>query len=397
MRPSNSMTGGERDPKISLRLPEERLEALDEIAEQYDISRSVLVRRAIDLLLEKNVEAVGINAKIKHEMEKIKETMHEIHRAGGFRGRMEDKFNEFFESGYDPKWIVASAEAYRKEARMLEEYLPEHPEAPPIEDGEFVDVVDDVVEKTIRSHKLSEYGDRYDGMMKSHGGVEEGLESRKFALAMTKGAMNMDIDGYRISGAYGGERRVDGDDLSAYAVDQLPEGVDRNDVARVARELVDAGVHPEDVETDPEEFDPFETDDIADGTPDDVLDVGAAPSPELNGGAAGDVPVGDGGDHAAIQSFADDVPQRDSHDVADLVEYVASWISGEYSREEAATYLTEGSGKWTHRVMDRSTLTTDEILDRAEELNDERQQASVEDVESGPRAVADANGGVRIE
>lgn len=297
----------DRDPKVSYRMPQERLDAIDDLAEQFNVTRSDLLRKFDSLGLESNVEALGVEAEIAKLKDEIIEFGKPIDRAGGFGGRVRQDFERRFKNNYKPKWLAAKAESYRREARMLEKKVSDHPDAPPIEDGELVEEVEDVLRDTLEAAKLSDWTDQYNNPYERLSGVESGKDSRRFALVLARNALQMDSDLEPLNSELDADRRVQARDLPELAEEDLPEHVSRDDVARVARTLADRGVAPEEIETDPTEFDPF-------GWGDDAPAVDAVE--QLPDGGPKAI-TADGGDHAAVQSFSNESTPAASGETTD--------------------------------------------------------------------------------
>jgi len=382
----------DRGPKVSYRMPQERLDAIDALAEQFNVSRSALLRRFDAFGLESNAEALGVEAEIAKLKSEIIEFGKPIDDAGGFAGRVRDDFEKRFKNGYEPKWLAAKAESYRREARMLEEKVSEHPDAPPIEEGELEAEVDRVLRDTLEAAKLSDWNERYRNPFERLSGVESGKKSRRLALALTRSAVEMDADLEPLRSSLSSERRVQADDLPELADEDLPEGVDREDVARVARELADRGVPADEIEVDPTEFDPFgwteEVDaEVVDGTTD------ALPDPEADGGT--ESVVADWGDNEAIQVYnqADDGDdeqdeQSDEHTDADTEHMDRSTPNPTPDRSEIVEGLTDlydrlGGGAKAEKML-FATLTDAASADEhgyqeAVEKNDYDPEAIVEE------------------
>jgi len=412
----------DRDPKVSYRMPEAKLDALKGLAEQYDVSLSALLRRFDSYGLETNAEAVAVEAQIENLRQDIIDFGKPIDKAGGFAGRVRSDFEKRFKNGYGAKWLVAKAESYRREAEMLEEKVEEHPDAPPIEEGELVEEVNRVLRDALEAAKLSDWSDRYDNPFERLSGVESGKEGRRFALVLTRNALRIDQDLEPLRSGIGSDRRVRGDDLPDLADEELPPTVERDDVARVARELADRGVDPDSLDLDPTEFDPFGWTDAE--VVEDTVTVEASTNGELPDPDAetdgGQVAAPDGGGNEAIQVYADtDAEPEPERDLGDLVEWAAEtfrdhakpWDDAftdaknekrqKNARESAEskirrTFETD-SGNWQTDIMDRSTLTPDDIVELADDYNDERDAALRGERESAPQAVADGNGGVALE
>lgn len=425
------MTGRERDPKVSFRLPEAMRDAVDDLAERFDVPRSALLRRFTSFGLESNAEALAVEAEIAKLRQEIIDFGKPIDDAGGFAGRVRRDFEKRFKNGYDAKWLVSKAENYRREARMLEEKVADHPDAPPIEDGELVAEVDRVLRNALEAVRLSDWGDRYQNPFEKYAGVESGKDGRQFALVLTRNALEMDRDMKPLASSLDTERRVRGDDLPELAEEDLPPTVDRDAVARVARDLADNGVTAEMVETDPTAFDPYGWTDDSEHVEADVTDPAELPGTETDGGESL-VAVSDGGDHQALQAFTEDDAEadpgrdgeqdggdQDDRDVGDLVEWAAEklresdpgdlshyeeWKATEKRRkarenveERIRRAFETDSPTWQTEIMDQSTLTPGDLIELADDYNDAVDDALAGDRENVPQAVADENGGVALE
>ena len=403
---------GDRDPKVSFRLPAEMRDAMDDVAEQHNVARSALVRRFCSYGLETNAEALGVETEIAQLRQEIIEFGKPIDDAGGFAGRVRSDFEERFKSGYAPKWLAAKAESYRREAEMLEQKVEEHPDAPPIEDGELQAEVDRVLSETLEAAQLSNWSERYANPYEKYAGVESGEQSRRMALALTKTAMRMDQDLGHLRDALISDRRVRGADLPELGAEDLPPNVSTEDVARVARELSDEGLSPDEISTDPAEFNPFAQMDGKRAVESATTDALPEREPEPDGG----VVATDGGGDEAILPYASG---RDDHDSGDLVEWAAGVLEdgrvaakdaytdekNERRKREARenaetrirrTFETDASS-WQTEIMDRSTLTPTDLIGLADDYNDAVEAALIGDRDDAPEAVATGNGGVRLE
>ena len=378
----------ERDPVVNYRMPQERLDAIDVVADEYDVSRSALLRRFDAFGLEASADAMGVEAKIANKRQEIIDFGKPIDEAGGFAGRVRSDFEERFKGGYSAKWLAAKAESYRREARMLEDEVSEHPDAPPIEPGELVGEVDRVVAEALEAAQLSNWDNRYSNPFEKFAGVEDGRDERRMALALTRRAMQMDQDLQHLRDEIPTDRRVRGSDLPELGVEDLPRDVSADDVARVARELSDQGIAPDEIETDPREFDPFGM-----GVDAEVADVDPAgqlpdTDPEPDGGT-----VAEGGSNEAILSYADsdvDADQDDDRDVGDLVAWAARILDDvhvpdragftdaknerrqrqarERAEEKIRSRTFEDATTWQSDMMDDTTLTPDDLIELADEI-----------------------------
>lgn len=399
----------DRDPKVSFRAPESMVDAVDSLADNHGVSKSALLRQFVSFGLETNAEALGVEAEISQLRGEIIDFGSPIDDAGGFPGRVRQDFEKRWKNGYAPKWLAAKAENYRREARMYEEKVPEHPDAPPIEEGELVEEVDRVLRETLEAAQLSDWSDRYSNPFEKYDGVESGRESRRFALVLAKNAMEMDDDLEPLRSTLSSERRVRSDDLPELADHDLPPNVDREDVARVARQLNDRGLDPEDVANDPTEFDPFGwTSEIAEHSSQSESEVAELPGPEelpepADGGEPDGGVVADGGGDEAITSYAGEQTPADSGETTEDDESTEnmdqSTPNPTADREEIINYVArlyeDMGGGQKARTMCLSTLTDSEHSDE----HGYRQAVEVEDMdaedivsEAVKRAAVDSEG-----
>lgn len=284
--------------QVSFMLPAEQVEQVDTLADDAQTSRAEILRRFTEYGLAANAEAVGIEAEIDAARREIINSGAPIDSGGGFAGRVESNFMERFRNGYGAKWLIAKAENYRREARMLERKVPQHPDAPEIEEGELVEQVDRVLRDSLEACQLSEWGGE-DNPFHEFEGVEEGMSGVKMALTLTRNALRMDEEIEPLASEVGSERRVRPDDLPDAALDELPEHIDAEDVVGAAHALAERGVGYEEVETDPAESDLFTPEPETLPAESEAGDPDPALEPETDGGGV----VADGGDHAALQSF----------------------------------------------------------------------------------------------
>ena len=422
---------------ISFRVKESTKRDLEAVAEGKDMGISRLMRDIVQFAIASNAEMVSKNAEIESTREEIIERNAPIDKAGGFAGRCRSQFMERLQNGYRAKWLIAKAESYREEARMLEDLVGDHPHAPPIEDGELVAEVDRVLRDALEAMSLSDWGDRYQSRFHALQGVEEGREAKEFALVVLRNAVEMDVEMEPLASHLGTERRVRADDLPALADDDLPPTVDRADVVDVARSMSDDGVLPEDVPTDPEKADPFgladdvlddveamtDTSEVASASSDSttsVVEAGDDVDPELPDAQPVESTVTDGGGNTAIQAFNED----NSRNAVDLVEWAAeilrdaaklsksrsldgaSDVDREDERQQQIAAAEddirrriESSNErdWKSTTMDQTTLTLDDLIEAAHDYNSALDATLTGPRETPPEVVDDANGGVRIE
>lgn len=436
---------------VSVRLSEDTVDAFDDLADAQNTTVSEIIRQYLEYGLETAPTDLGVVVEVTRERNKIIDQGRPIDLAGGFAGRVRDDFEKRFLSDYEPKWLAAKAQTYYREAEVLEETLKDHPDAPEIEDGEFVEKVDEVLSETIEASQLSDWEDRYGNRFEKFEGVETGREKRRFALVLTKNAMKMDKDIEPLRSEIATERRVEASDLSELADEDLPPDVDREDVARVARELRDKGLDPEDIETDPTEFDPFGWSDLSESqidsdssdsesqieqsdgpVPVESSTDGELPAPDETTTTDGGM-VADGGGDESIVSYVGGVEtvepdemdgsvapntlsDDDEKDAADLVEWTAEklrdavdvdlsaykdWKAEEKRRKKLRTAkelirtTVEEADSWQADTMTQYDLSPESLLEAAETYNDAR-DAAIRGQREMPEVVA-SNGGVRIE
>jgi hypothetical protein len=435
--------------RVTIRFTPAEREGLEEQCEKFGVTISDLLRNLAHFGLEAQGDSIGAATSIAIARQEIIEEGRPIDQAGGFQGRVQEQLEQRFRNGYEPKWLAAKAENYRREARVLEEKLPDHPDAPEIRDGEFVEHVDQALRNVLEAHELSDWEDRYDNPLKRLDGVESGEQKRRQALLLTRTAMRMDRDLETLGTSVDVDRRVRVSDLPDMADEQddLPAGVDTQDLVDAARDLVDRGLDPDEIETDPAEFDPFgcrstavettsqvsvssseSTSEVAesDGEDDqtelteddqqqDSENLDGPPEPD-----GGTVVETDGGGNESIVAYsADSVPvDGEAHNLTDLVEWAADLLDeadvsdrdsyrpekNEARRREAReraqrrieTRTDAESGYWQGNIMDRHDLTVDDLLELANDYNDERTAALLGERDTAPDVVEE-NGGVRVE
>lgn len=332
-------------------MSKDRLEAIDGLAERFGLTRSELLRRFDAYAIESNMEVIALEGQIDKLRDEIKSNARPIDMAGGFGDRVQEDFEKRFKSNYGPKWLVAKAESYREEARMLESKLPQHPDAPEIEPGELVDEVDEVLADTLEAACMSDWTDRYDNALERFDGVESGRESRQLALALARTALRIDREYATLSqSSSAASRRVEPKDLPDTGNNELPEGVTLDDVATVGRRLAEEGVTADQLDTDPTEFDPFAEYDLAAL---EAAETATVESPE---------PASDGGVPA--------LPDGGSGQQTVAVEAVET-VSTDTEPNESGTD-DSGTQDTEHMDLEDETPTTDELIselaDFAEQL-----------------------------
>ena len=360
------MSGGDksnddgRDPVVSFRAPQPLVDAVHELADEADVSPSRMWRMLAWHGVEANTETLVLAAEIDKEREEIKQRFKPIDQAGGFAGRVREDFEERFKNGYAPKWLDAKAESYREEARMLEEKVRDHPDAPEIAEGELVEEVERELADALEAMDLSNWTERHANRYEKFGGVEDAKDRRQFYVAAVQGAMRVRE---KVAAAFSSVEGVDvsGDDLSKLMEEDLPHGVDRDDVAEAANQLARMGVERDEVPEALREFDPRVWDD--EDTEDGPGSVEDGPDPATDGGGP---PVeADGGTERTP---------------ADLLEWAASELidgkrSGtnrtlETAENRVETTLTTDSTNWQKETMDRTDLTPTDLVELADDYSD---------------------------
>ena len=200
----------------------------------------------------------------------------------------------------------------------------------------------------------------------------------------------------------------------------------REEVAQAARRLLDGGLEPEDISTDPTEFDPF-------GWNDEIGELKA--SEEIEAAPRSTGAKTDGGSATEVESVATDIDLSDEPDTEEVEEIstepdpstelreLVKWASEKL--EEVENIAPEG--RTEHRLseikrqrregaeerirtavepsqdtprakrMQESSLTPDDLIELADSYNEETDKALLGERETAPEIVVDENGGVSIE
>lgn len=416
-------------PVVSFQTDAELKEKIADLADLLGVSQSELWRNAGRLVVGKNADALGlsdderkaleVSQDVQSSREEIKKRNRAIDHFGGFPGRVADDMEARFKSGYVPKALAAKAESYVEEAKMLEEKVPEHPHAPPIDEGELVEAVEREVRAVIDAADLSNWSDRRTERYEQFEGVETAREARRFALVLTQRAMALERDLEPLRSSTATERHVVGSDLPELADEDLPRGVDREAVADAARRLLEMGHTPDQIPTDPDEFDPYgwqDTDAVvtADGSTQLVTADGTGrglPTAENDTGAAQSEAT------ETVAQTTDDV-EDERDDVLALYEWAvekvrdyesnhgAEWegLSSDDKRDRAAARVAD---QLTHdetanetlrdmqATMNQNNLTPEHVAETAKDYLSAEWDAAFGDADD-PELVR-AEGGVRLE
>lgn len=395
---------------VSFRAPAELKEEVEELADRFEISASEAWRRLTAAGLETHAEAVGREARIKKLREEIIEFGNPIDMAGGFPGRCRQQFEQRFKNGYSPKWLAAKAENYRREARMLEEEVSEHPDAPEIEDGELVAEVEEELRQAIEAADLSNWNDRHENRYEKLTGVKDAKERREHYVLLVSNLVRTRRRLEREFSALGASRAIRPDDVHDLAAEHLPMGVDKEQVADAANHLHEHGVDPDDVEDALRDFDP-RTWEVDDPTDDDTSSRSERPDPADRPGPDDQADADDEPD--------DDAPESDE----DVVEWAAevlrdgAWTDRDHftdaknkTRRKRARENSERkievsleNNDELREIMDQTTLTVTDVIELADEYNERRNDALQGNL-TGPinpiaakQTAAATDGGVRDE
>lgn len=264
------MSDGESE-RVSFRADEDRLDKLDLMADTAGVSRSEMCRMMIDMAAESNSSLLEPAQRIEDKREAAKERNHPIDIAGGFADRVGDMFEQRFKSNYDPEILKTLADGYRQEARGIAEDLNDLDYGPNPDTEEYVRIVDEELEAVLEANDLSNWLERNQNRYMRFSGVEDAKERREYYVACVRGAIEHReniAEAFNSPEAKG--RDIRPDELPDRMDDDLPLGVDRDDVAAAANRLFEMGVSGDDVADALREFDPKAWDDDTDDEePDD--------------------------------------------------------------------------------------------------------------------------------
>lgn len=390
-----------RDPKISLRAPEELVEAMDDLADASGVqNRSAVWRMAASFALETNAEMLGTAARIDERRRDIIDKHRPVDLAEGLPGRVSDQMQERFKSGYSLMGLARKATSYVEEAQMYEEELDDV-----YREGELVDEVKREVRHALEAAELTNWWDRHANPYERFEGVKDGKERRRFALVVLQNAMRLDTELEALR-SVAGDRRVKEQDLPELADEDLPLDLGREDVARVARELTDEGYTPEDIDPDAEDIDPFGWTDVEVASVTDSGDVALASAD----GGKGLPPV--------EVDASDETDETDEADeLTEMVEAIAEMLrdlSHDHQPARSRAWNEDQEAKKRKRAEDRVEtrleaedgrymdtmtnydLTPTDVIELAHEYNTAREEALMGERDELPTAVAD-DGGVRLD
>jgi len=403
------MSDNHRTARASFSGPEDFIEEAKEYAEDRGLSFSRLIRLSLEHTMV--TDGVEIESGYWERREGIKDRNRFAQNKAFFLDRVSERLTELFTSRAKPKEIMDVARGYVEEAEEIEGESKARDNVTDYADGELVREVKYLVRETLEAQNLTNWDKRYTNRLERFEGVEDGVRRKQFTLVLAQNAMRKDDDLEPIRSLANSERRVRGEDLPDLADDELPGEIDREQVARVARRLIDQGVAPDDLPTDPFEFieefgggsfgwhvvDPDET----------ALEPGA--EPDANAGAT---IAADGGDFAArgehddAQTDPEDElddeheDEQDTRDLADLVTWAEkelrerSQTAGtdrsldavaesqrkkrereqkEEAREKAEEYVKRelnNAATWKHEIMQNESLTPDDVIEAADNYHE---------------------------
>lgn len=235
--------------QISLRLPEPLLDALDQEADEADMSRSTLIRRLATFGLETQADAVAAENEKRQEAQRIIEENQQLRNLlpSKWRSHIRGLFRDDLTDGVSPEDLALMAEGYRAQAEQYEEMAEEHPLAP---DADLVSVVDEEQRHAMEAADLSNW---YEGVENPHeralSGVSEGRKERQTLVAVVRNVVETHLSLEAATNT--GMPSIDASDLPPMADQSLPEDTDREDVAQLARHCVEAGIPPEEIDDVP--------------------------------------------------------------------------------------------------------------------------------------------------
>jgi len=430
------------DPKVTYRMPRERLERIDDLAEKHGVGRSEMLRRFDVYALEAQGEAledVDELDRLLAERDRIAEEGRDVEKILGFPGRVQNHLEDRFKEEWSPDQLLDSARSYYREAETLEDAAEVHPDVESVGPGDFVEAVDRALEDAAEAMQLSDWEDRYTNPYEKYDGVEEGKKAERLTLAITRTMMQKDEELEPLRSLSDANPRVGPEHFAPGSDEEdLPEGVTLEGVAEAARRLVDSDVDPDALPLDPLEFRrnaPPEVAQLLGGADvdEDVPEVEAGAvtvETETDGGAV-QAMASDGGDHLAVQAFDEEADDDrvdeaqeaeevdDGRDVEALVEETAeklrdaesyssdahteSYVEKEREKrrrtaeEQIRAAFESDTDNWRDELMADTDLTPTDLIDLADDYNDAIDAALRGEREDVPDVVVDENGGVALE
>lgn len=240
------MSDGDRMEHVTLRIDGDLLAEIDDQADAAGTNRSDVIRKKLHFAEAVEVQGqrpADIEGEIDEQIER-NQTLRKV-MPSKWRSQVRDLFANDIRADMAAQELEITAEAYRRQAEKLEELADTIPLAP---DADLVGIVSDELMKALDAADLSNY---YDGVTnpyeKKLSGVESGIEERKRIIPIIEQTMRTSVmlaEGAKRADYY----KPRADELPKQLEKSLPENVDREDIAQVARELLQDGYGPDEVE-----------------------------------------------------------------------------------------------------------------------------------------------------
>lgn len=235
-----------RDPVLKCRIPAEMKEELEQEAQRTGQTVSDVARGYLYLgreTAETTSQAVeDIEERIQTVIERNK-TVKEL-LPSDWRDFVSRRFAEAIQKDYDPADIETLGSMLREQAAEKEEMAQQIPVAP---DADLVGIVDDVLLEALEASDLTNYYEDVENRYERHfAGVEEGKQQREKLISVVEDTVRSHN---QLAAAFEGDvcPEVSPTDIPQAVETWLPEGTDREDVARLATQLVNQGATAEDV------------------------------------------------------------------------------------------------------------------------------------------------------
>lgn len=249
--PMLAMTGGDSDRPLSFRGSDRQRELLDGLAERGGVSRSELIRRMIDFAAEAQddiddvlPEDVVVQGEIDDKIDQNRLLRRLL--PSKWRAHVRGLFVEDLRDNTHPDDLRTLAEGYREQAALMEEQAALVDEAP--NDPDLVGIVDEELAAAMEAADLSTYYDVVENPHERHlEGVGEGREERQNVIMIVT---NLVESWERMAETYNDPAAapvIKPKDLPERAGSELPDRVEREDVAELANSLVRSGVSADQV------------------------------------------------------------------------------------------------------------------------------------------------------
>lgn len=282
---------------FTLRMPDALHEALEERAEETDLSKAEVARRYIEYGEASQGDRLANVAELEARIDRTIEQNQTLRNVlpSKWEAHVRRLFLDDIRDDASPEDIRVLADGYRRQGRQYEDLLEQIPHGPDVEPGTHEQIVDEQLQYALQAADLSNWYDRVDNPYAHLEGVESGLEEREDLLALVRGVLGRvrqirDEFGIR-------DHTVTAEELPQMAHTLVPDRFDLEDVADGINQLADAGVRPEDVDDELPVVQALEGE--HDG--DDVVDV------EANGDG-GDDGQGDGMIQMGGKLYPDGLP-----------------------------------------------------------------------------------------